>query len=113
MSKRTRTSVFTVTTPYHGAPQVTLMEDTWQEHIVSGHGEMADHQPTVKNALQKPKAVVSGTNEAGNVGFVSDVLSPNGSPIVVFVNPADQVVVTAGYNRGFKDLSQHVLLWPK
>lgn len=110
---RKRTPIFTAVTPYDRTPQVTLLEETWQGHIVAGHVEMENRQPTVKGILEKPVAVVDGTNQAGNIVFIGDEKSAAGSPIVVCVNPTEQIVVTAGYNRKFKSLKGHTVLWPK
>ena len=108
-----RAILFTVATPYPALPNVTLFADTWQNHIVPQRPYLLGHADWLSGTLAAPSAVCAGTTNPGYLAFVSGAIVSSGrrSPFVVFVDPIDRIVVTAGYRIDYRDLGAHTVLW--
>jgi hypothetical protein len=107
-----RKPLFSVNTPFPAAPSVTLYEDTWTKHIVPGHLELAGKEADIQTVVTSPSVVVAGSTNPNYVAYVSDtVTSSGGTPLAVIVDPQEQVICTAYYNRSFKVISPEQVLW--
>ena len=105
--------MFTVATPFWGLPFVTLLWDTWHQHILPNRPYLLGREDWISATVSSPSAICSGTTNPGYVAFVNQTItSPRrGSPLVVFADPLDQVVASAGYRIDFRDLNLHRILW--
>ncbi len=108
-----RQALFTVATPFPGLPSVTLFSDTWHHHILPNRPYLIGREDWIWATVSSPSAVCAGTTNPGYLAFVNQTItSPGrGSPLVVFVDPLDQVVATAGFRIDFRDLGTHRILW--
>src|ERR1700730_3337783 len=93
-------------TPYSGAPQVSLLQQTWSEHL-QYHPELEGLEQTVQSTLSAPSLVCAGTSDQRNVVFVNQNVtsSHSRSPFVVIVNPEAALVDSMGYRQGFRKVS--------
>lgn len=108
----TRKPLFSVATPFPAAPSVTLFEDTWTEHIVRNHLEMAGKEAEVQAVVTAPTVILVGTANPSYVAYVNDmVTSSRGTPLAVIVDPQEQVICTAYYHRSFRVISPEQVLW--
>jgi hypothetical protein len=107
------TPLFTIGTPYPGASMVTLYHHTWEQHILPHRPELAGNEVWLRTTLSEPSIICAGTTNPAHVAFLNlSIVSPGGqSPLAVFVNPANKMVVSAGYRRDFRNLEQHRVLW--
>lgn len=115
MSGKPRSPIFTVATPYPDAPTVTLMDNTWSDHIVAGHPEMGANLEAVKNTLQGPDVVCTVSNP-DYYGFVSSShTNSKGHPLLVVVSPVDTsgdpVVATAYHSRKHQTVDPKSVKW--
>jgi len=108
-----RQALFTVTTPFSGLPLVTLFSDTWYQHILPNRPYLIGRKDWVSATLSSPSAICAGTTNPGYVAFVNQAIVSvrRQSPLVVFADPNDQVVASAGYRVDFRDLGRHRILW--
>jgi len=116
MPAKKRSPVFTVTTPVPTAPSVTLWDNTWSNHIQTGHPEMAGKLPNMQATLSAPSMVCEATNPDYLVFVSSTDVDAKGNPLVVCVSPVDSdgpAVVTA-YHGGKKytDPTKVKKVWP-
>lgn len=118
MSRQRHAPVFTVATPYPGAPEVTLWENTWTEKIQSFHPDMIGQEGRVQAVLANPATVTTATDPR-YVMFVSQVDSyVDGAALVVCVNPVHDSgkpsVTSAHQTKQKKFLSPDpaTILWP-
>jgi hypothetical protein len=67
----------------------------------------------ISATVSSPSAVCAGTTNPGYLAFVNrTIVSPaSASLLVVFADPVDRVVVSAGYRIDFRDLGPHRILW--
>ena len=109
----TRQVLLTIATPFPGLPLVTLFSDTWRDHILPNRPYLTGREDWISATLSSPSAVCAGSTNPSYLAFVNRTIvsARSGSPLVVFVDPLDQVVVSAGYRIDFHDLSQHRILW--
>ena len=109
----TRQVLLTTATPFPGLPLVTLFSDTWRDHILPNRPSLMERENWISATLSSPSAVCAGTTNPGYLAFVNRTIvsSGSGSPLVVFVDPVDRVVVSAGYRIDFRDLGRHRVLW--
>jgi hypothetical protein len=107
-----RKPLFVIATPLEGLSNVTLYEDTWTDHIVKGHPVMADKQELVRMTTAAPTVITLGTSNQGYMVFVNQAeTSSSGSPLTVVIDPRDQIICTAYYNRSFRTIVQERVLW--
>jgi hypothetical protein len=107
-----RKPLFNVATPFPGSPRVTLFQDTWTEHILPGHLEMTGKEADVQAVVTSPTLILAGSTNPNYVAYVNDmVTSSRGTPLAVIVDPQEQVICTAYYNRSFKVISPEQVLW--
>ena len=108
-----RQALFTVATPFPGLPFVTSFLDTWRHHILPNRPYLTGREDWISATLSFPAAVCAGSTNPGYLAFINQTItSPGrGSPLVVFADPLDQVVASAGYRIDFRDLSPHRILW--
>lgn len=107
-----RKPLFVVPTPLPGLPRVTLFADTWLDHIVQQHPYMQGKKTVVQATVSTPSVIMPGTSNPNYVVFVNQsVTSSAGNPLTVMINPKDQIIVTALFNRTFKIIVQEKALW--
>lgn len=107
------TPIFTISTPYSGASMVTLHKHVWEKHILPYRPFLHGRQEWISHTLASPTVVCAGTTNPQHVASVnSNIISAgSNSPFAVFVHPVNQMVVSAGYRRDFRDLTSHTVLW--
>jgi hypothetical protein len=108
-----RKPLFTVPTPFPGVQQLTLFQDTWENHIVTGHVYMSGRETTVHAIASSPSVVLSGGNpNPGYVVYLNQSLTTlRGSPIAVIVDPHERVIVTAYPDRSLRIIESGRVLW--
>jgi hypothetical protein len=107
-----RKPLFVTETPFPRVPAATLFEDTWLEHIVRGHVYMQGREAEVRAVVASPTAVVSGTSNPDYVVFLNQsVTTSGGTPLAVIVDPQEQIICTAYYNRSLKVVAADRVLW--
>ena len=110
MSKK----IFTVNTPYPGAPTVTLDSGAWDRHIKLRHPEMAGKLENIKSTLTSP-TLVCAASDPDYVSFVSHTETNFlGEPLMVCVNPiakSGPLVATTYYGKKYADLSKLNIKW--
>lgn len=113
-----RKPLFTVETPVPEARFVTLYEDTWMHHIVSGHPEMDGQLLAVEQTLIVPTYVCEG-NRGDSFQFIT-TSSPTISliPLVVVVS-GHSSTGELSVNTAYKGRNTHLdpttkkIRWPK
>lgn len=102
-------------TPVPGLPSVTLYRDQWDNHITAKHVEMVGQENRVGLVISTPTIVINSPDTSGYYIFVNeDVRSPHGTtPMAVCVDPADQFVVTAYYERAFRVSVSGTVIWQR
>lgn len=104
-----RQQLFVAATPVPSLPRVVLFSDTWNNHILMGHPEMAGKEGEVHTILTQPTLVCSSASDATRAIFMnSAITSARGSPLTVVVDHNAAVVCTAYYNRNHVP---GVILW--
>jgi hypothetical protein len=111
-------ALFTVQTPFPGAgpypavPQATLLRETWENHIVGHHAYMADRLALVQATASAPTVIVPGTSNPDYLIFVNEgETTSEGHPLTVIINPSVQIIVTAMYNRSYREIAPGIVLW--
>lgn len=101
------------TTPVPSLPALKLHADTWKNHILVRHPEMAGKEELVQKIMSAPKVVgITQQNAENYVLFDPQITSPSGNSVLtVFASPKDQVVVTAFYSRGFSASDVETIIW--
>ena len=103
---KARRALRKIPTPVPGLPFVTLYQDTWADHIIKQHVYMAGKETLVETTVTNPTVVVPGTSNPDYVVFVNhQETSSQGSPLTVIIDPRDQVICTALYNKTFRVIS--------
>lgn len=115
-----RWPLFIQPTPFRIVGTATLYEDTWLNHVLPKHIEVAGKLPQIQATLAQPFAVVSAS-EVGYYTFVSNSeVAPTGHPLIVVVSTVDTggvqvespVVATAFYGSP-KYLDPNQTKWEK
>lgn len=98
-----RSVIFIEASPAANLPPITLYADTWQDHILVNHPEMAHKLETVREIVRNPTLVCQSATESDRALFMSSAMtSRRGSPLVVAVDARDGTVCTAYYCRNFR-----------
>lgn len=112
-----RRRIFTVETPVPECRVVTLYEDTWDQHIITGHPEMIGHLGAVEQALVAPTFVCDG-NLGDSFQFVNatpepDILSP--TIVVVHGVSTGELIVKTAYKgrKSHTNTTGKNVRWPK
>lgn len=107
-----RIPLFVTQTPFPGLSNVTLFADTWHDHIVKGHPDMHGKVDLVRTTVSSPDVVAIGTANPDYRVFVNRAGTTSGSsPLVVIVDPEQQLICTAYYNRTFKVIQSDQVVW--
>jgi hypothetical protein len=104
-----RPKQFVANTPLPALPQVTLYQDTWNDHIIGHHPEMRGREGSVHGALSQPSCVYESSSDPNRAIFISDgIKSQRGSPLAVYVDRSSATVCSAYYSRR---LTKGAKLW--
>jgi hypothetical protein len=107
-----RKPIFVARTPWDKVPEVTLFADTWHEHIVKSHVQMAGKEPEVQTVASNPTFILQGTSNLGHVIYINEtVTSQSGTPLAVIINPEQKIIVSAYYNRSLKVITPDQVIW--
>lgn len=111
-----RWPLFIANTPFPPTPTVKLHEETWKNHVLPNHPEMAGKDAQVKHTLEAPLVVCSAT-AADYYTFVSNSeLDSKGKPLIVVVSPNDssgEAVVATAYYGSKEYLNAAQTKWKK
>jgi hypothetical protein len=109
-----RKSIFTVCSPLPASDAVRLYEDTWFYHIIANHVDLAGKELLVAQTVINPTFITIGTSNPDYVIFVNHrQVTPGGTPLIAVVDPQNQVVCTAMYNRSYRIVPPERRIWPK
>jgi hypothetical protein len=83
-----RPKIFVVSSPVPSLFQnIVLYQQTWAEHIVPGHPDVATHIDSVKATVANPSMIIESATE-GNFKFINlDVVNELNEPLTVPVKP--------------------------
>ncbi|MBN1203038.1 MAG: hypothetical protein JXJ20_14405 [Anaerolineae bacterium] len=89
--------------------EIRLPDERW-EHIITGHGELADMQQNVLDTISEPERVLAGG--AGELLAVREIEA--GKWLVVAYREAgeDGFIITAFMTRRHQSLDKREQLWP-
>jgi hypothetical protein len=103
MNKPTRVPLFVVPSPIASLGKVTLFKHTWDDHILTGHPEMAGKIDAIQRTITNPTAVVISPTTGQHYIFVNHD-EKVGSPLTAMVSISEAVVCTTFYNRSYRVL---------
>jgi hypothetical protein len=107
-----RKALLVIPTPLPGLPQVTLYQDTWLDHIVKNHPYMAGKEKLVEVAAMNPTVIMVGTSNPSYRVFVNQqATTSSGTPLIVIIDPAKEVICTALYNRSYRTIQTEQVIW--
>ena len=112
VSEKGRDLILSVTTPLPGLPEVKLFADTWQGHIIGNHPYMAGKEKLVETTIMNPTVIMVGTSNPDYRIFVNQQqTTPSGTPLIVIVDPIEEVICTALYNRSYRIILPEQVVW--
>jgi hypothetical protein len=106
MNVPTLTPLFSLNSPLANLGKVTLFKHTWDDHIVTGHPEMAGKIDAVRRTIANPTAVVVSQSTGEHYIFVNhdERAGGGGAPLTAVVSISEAVVCTTFYNRSYRAL---------
>ncbi len=109
-----RRPLFVSQTPVPGLPVLTLYEDTWNNHIVARHPELADQAHAFESVVSNPTQVVISTNNRAYYTFVNETVrsTSRNKLLTVHVDPVAQVIASGYYNRSTQITVAGTVIWP-